>query len=111
MSILDRLSRINKVPVSKKVITNVFNPVTGDTDETTTTTLLGNYIHYNTTGSTSVLTDKMRERVSSVLLVDNKVSILDSDQLVVNNQLYNVVYKDDVANLGEVINIYLEKVV
>ena len=110
MSILDRLSRVKKVPVSKTVVSRVFDPVLRETVDTEITTVLGNFIHYNTTGSTSVLTDKMRESVSSVVLMNSNINVNEADKLTVNGKLYNVVYIDNVANLDEVISVYLEKV-
>jgi len=110
MSILDKLNRVNKVPVYKKSTTKVFDPTTGDTIDTTTSTLIGKFIHYNSSGSKSVTTDKIRERVSSVLLVPSTANIQDSDELLVNDILYNVLYVNNVANLNEVTEIYLEKI-
>lgn len=110
MSILDKLSKVNKVPVYKKTLTKIFDPLTGDTVDTTSTTLLGRFIQYNSSGSKSAATDKIRERVSSILLVPSNTNILDADELLVNNILYTVIYINNVANLNEVTEIYLEKI-
>jgi len=95
---------------SVTVTRDINDIVNGEEVETTTT--IGTYatIAYKGRQAESVVADKIRERVSMVLIFDVGVDVQERDTCTVSGNKYSVIDADDVAFQGDALVVPVERI-
>jgi len=92
-------------------ITRNINDIVGG-EEVSTTSTIGTYdtIAYKGRQAENLTADKIRERVSMVLIFDVGVDIQERDTCTVSGSGYSAIDVDDVAFQGEALVVPVEKI-